>query len=80
MTGMDMSDDGPSSLLQESHETTRGFLSIAAALRGPDDHPGDLGRTGGGTASGQCRLHCPCHHAGSTHAHHPVAPHLVTSR
>jgi hypothetical protein len=33
---MDMSDDGPFSLSQESHETARGFLSIAAALRGPD--------------------------------------------
>ncbi len=77
---MDMGYDGPSSRLQHGHEAARGFLCIAAALRGPDHHPGDLGRTGGGTARGQCRLYCPCRRAGSAHARHPVAPHLVTFR
>ena len=41
---MDMGHDGPSSLVQQDHEAVRGILSIAAALRGPDHHPGDLGR------------------------------------
>ena len=77
---MDMGYDGPSSLVQQGHEAARGFGCIAAALRGPDHYPGDLGRAGGGTARGQCRLHCPGHRPGSAHAHRPVAPQLVTSR
>jgi hypothetical protein len=58
MAGMDMSDHGPFRLMQQGHEAARGFGCIAAALRRPDHHPGNLGRTGGGTARGQRRLHC----------------------
>jgi len=60
-------------ILQQGHEAARGFFAVTAALRGPDHHPGDLGRTGDGTARRQCRLRCPRHRAGSTHADHPVA-------
>jgi hypothetical protein len=56
---MDMGYDGPSGLVQQGHEAARGFGCIAAALRGPDHHLSDLGRTGGETARGSVACTVP---------------------
>ena len=80
MARMDVGDDSPASRLQHGDEAARGFPGVAAALRGPHYHPGDLGRAGRRAARGQCRLDDSRRLAGSAYAQHPVTPHLVASR
>ena len=66
---MDMGYDGPSSLLQQGHEAARGFRRVAAALRGPDHHPGDRLAAEG----------CACERV-AVDAHRPARRKLVSSR
>jgi len=59
MTGVNMGYDGPPSFLQRGDQAARGFLRMAAALRGPDHDPGDLSRARLRTTRRQRRLDRP---------------------
>jgi hypothetical protein len=52
MTRMNIGHDGPASLLQGGDQAARGFPGIAAALRGPDHHPGDSAGPSSGPPAG----------------------------
>jgi len=74
VTGVDIGRDGPAGRLQRGDEAARRFLGVAAALRGPHDHPRDLGRASRRTAGREGRLHRSGRLPRDADTHHPVAP------
>ena len=77
MSGMNMGYYGPSGLPEQSHEPACRFLGVATALCLQAHHPGNLGRTGSGTARRHRHLHCPHRETGLANPHHPVPPQLL---